>query len=243
MSLALGAIGALGAAVAGVLTYGVATPQSCLFGPVISRRNADSGNDIALTFDDGPHPDATMRVLDVLGELNVKAAFFMIGRNICKAEHVVARVHEDGHIVANHTYQHSYLGTFGLTGYWRREINHTNEMIDRIIGHRPALFRPPMGLKTPYVLSAAGLERLTAVTWSRRALDGINTTQDRIVRRLIDTVQSGDIVTMHDGIDHSSNRNLKATISAIKPLVAAWQSRNLELVRLDNLLGLDAYQN
>jgi peptidoglycan/xylan/chitin deacetylase (PgdA/CDA1 family) len=65
----------------------------------------------------------------------------------------------------------------------------------------------------------------------------------RELRRLADTVQPGDIVTMHDGIDHSFNRNLKATISAIKPLVTAWQARNLELVRLDNLLGLDAYQN
>lgn len=240
MSFVLGAIGGACAAIAGTLAYGVATPRSGMYGPVIFRgKTGDNG--VALTFDDGPHPDATVRLLDVLGELDVKAAFFMIGRNIERAEHVVERAHAEGHIIANHTFEHDHFGTLRPPSYWRSEIDRTNALIERIIGQRPVLFRPPMGLTTPFVHWAATSRAQHMVTWSRRALDGVHTTRERIIKRLQTTVAAGDIVTMHDGIDRSPRRNLDATVHAVKPLVRAWRDRDLRVLRLDQLIAIAPY--
>lgn len=103
------------------------------------------------------------------------------------------------------------------------------------------LFRPPMGLTTPLVHWAATSRTQHMVTWSRRALDGVRTTRERIITRLAGTVAAGDIVTLHDGIDRSPKRNLDATVQAIEPLVRAWRDRGLQLQRLDQLIGIPPY--
>lgn len=242
MSVLAALLGGTCGAAGGVFAHGLFVPSSQLFGRVISRGTRSDPPCVAICFDDGPHPEFTPRVLDVLDDFGVKAAFFMIGRNIECAPRIVERVHEHGHIVANHTYSHAHLGALrGLT-YWRRELNRTNRLIESIIGQRPAMMRPPMGQKTPMLHRAARIAGTHVVTWSRRAYDGIPTTGEAIVRRLGRSVSGGDIVTFHDGIDRNSTRNLNPTIKALPLLLGQWSCEGLQVLRLDALTGLAPYQ-
>src|SRR5215203_3320163 len=123
------------------------SPRSNLWGPVIHQGDPTVPR-YALTFDDGPTPNATDRILDTLGELDAKAAFFFIGVNVRRAPDLVRRACDEGHVVANHSYDHSHFGIFGLRRYWERQLRDTDALIYDTIGRRPALFRPPMGIRT-----------------------------------------------------------------------------------------------
>jgi peptidoglycan/xylan/chitin deacetylase (PgdA/CDA1 family) len=123
-------------------------------------------------------------------------------------------------------------------------VAETDETVRQIIGRRPALFRPPMGIKTAHVTHAASALGHTVVTWTRRAFDGIGTTPDRIVRRLAPAAGGGDILLLHDGLEPNAlRRDASATVAALRPLIARLRDRGLEPRPLDRMLALDAYQS
>ena len=226
----------------GVLARAMFSPRSQLFGHVLFRGSTDDPPRFALTLDDGPHPIVTPRVLDILRERRVPAAFFVIGHFVKRHPELVRRIHDEGHLVGNHSWSHSTWGTFRRTKYWRDEISRADDLIESITGERPALFRPPMGFKTFHVTKSASRARHATVTWSQRAFDGVRTSEDRIMRRLSSRVSAGDIVLLHDGEVPPFHRNLSATAAALPRLIEAWRSRRLEAVRLDVLLGVAAHQ-
>jgi peptidoglycan/xylan/chitin deacetylase (PgdA/CDA1 family) len=235
-------VAASSAAAIAALAGGTFAPASSFWGPVLSRADSIT-NAVALTFDDGPTPGASDRVLDALAELDVKAAFFVVGRNALQFPDLVARMHADGHVVGNHTLDHAHFGLFRRRRYWENQLARTDAIIHQIIGRRPAMFRPPMGIKTWHIAKAAGTSRHTTVTWSRRAYDGLGTSWQKIVRRLGPTSEPGDILLLHDGVEpNAPRRDPSATIAALRPLVQTLRSRGLEPRPLDELLGLPAYQ-
>jgi peptidoglycan/xylan/chitin deacetylase (PgdA/CDA1 family) len=232
-----------GAAAVAALAGGTFAPASSFWGPVVSRAEPTAAG-VALTFDDGPTPGASDRILDALGELRVKAAFFVVGRNALKHPDLVSRMHAEGHLVGNHTLDHAHFGLFGRRRYWQHQIRETDEIIRQIIGRRPALFRPPMGIKTLHTTRAAASSGHATVTWSRRALDGVATSWERIVRRLGPTSEPGDILLLHDGVEPNARpRDPGATVAALRPLVEMLRSRGLEPRPLDELLRIPAYQH
>jgi peptidoglycan/xylan/chitin deacetylase (PgdA/CDA1 family) len=232
-----------GTAAVAALAGGTFAPASSFWGPVVSRARPTAAG-VALTFDDGPTPGATDRVLDALADLRAKATFFVVGHNARKHPDLVSRMHAEGHIVGNHTLDHAHFGLMRRRVYWQRQIRETDEIIRQVIGRRPALFRPPMGIKTLHTARAAAASGHVMVTWSRRALDGVATSSERIVRRLGPTSKPGDILLLHDGIEpHARPRDPGATVAALRPLVATLRSRGLEPRPLDELLGLPAYQS
>jgi peptidoglycan-N-acetylglucosamine deacetylase len=233
---------AVAAAAAGsVLAVGTFGPRSNFWGPVISRGVGASG--VALTFDDGPTPDGTDRVLDTLGELGVRAAFFVIGRSARQHPRLVERMHAEGHVVGNHSQDHSHFGMFGRRTYWRKQLEMTDEAIRQAIGRRPALFRPPMGQKTGHVTRAAAMSGHTIVTWTRSAYDGVGASPQRIVRRLTVPARAGDILLLHDGLEPNAiRRDPSPTVAAVRPLVERLRSVGLEPQPLDEILGLAPYR-
>jgi peptidoglycan/xylan/chitin deacetylase (PgdA/CDA1 family) len=229
----------LAAAVAG-FTYATVAPTSCFWGHVVSRGPRDTRR-IALTFDDGPTAGATDRVLDTLRHHGVRATFFVIGRNVERSPELVQRMHDEGHQVANHTYSHSHYASLGRGRYWRDEIHRTDEAIQRIIGVRPVIFRPPVGVKTWHTLGQARRLGHTTVTWSRRAWDGLSTSPEKILSRLTH-LTAGDIVLLHDGIQpHRTTRDPTPTLEALPRLLESIHRRQLAPVRIDELLGIPAY--
>jgi peptidoglycan/xylan/chitin deacetylase (PgdA/CDA1 family) len=234
---------ACGLASAALLAHGTFAPASTFWGPVISRAPQPCPPHVAITFDDGPGAGSTARILDLLGEHDVSATFFVVGRNAQRHPKLVERMHADGHVVANHTWDHAHFGLFRRDGYWRAQVARTDDVIEHIIGHRPALFRPPMGIKTWHITAAAVGAGHSVVTWTRRALDGVATQPERIVARLVPTSRRGDILLLHDGAEPSApRRDSRATEAALRPLILGLRDRGLEPKRLDTLLGLRPYQ-
>ena len=230
-----------GAAGAGALGWATFWPTSRFWGPVVAHGPATGAPRYALTFDDGPTRESTPAVLDVLGELGVRAAFFVIGANARQCPELLERMHHEGHIVANHSYDHHHFAMFRGRRYWDRQLADTDEVIAQAIGVRPRLFRPPIGIKTGFVMRAAARREQTVVTWSRRAVDGIRTTPQRILQRLLPHTRCGDVLLLHDGVEPHTNRDPTPTIRAIKPLVLGLRDRGLEPVPLEDLLALDPY--
>jgi peptidoglycan/xylan/chitin deacetylase (PgdA/CDA1 family) len=234
---------AFGLASAALLAHGTFAPRSTFWGPVISRAPQPCPPHVAITFDDGPAEGSTERILDVLGELNVPATFFVVGRNAERHPKLVERMHAEGHVVANHTWDHAHFALFRRDRYWRSQVARTDDVIENIIGCRPALFRPPMGIKTWHITAAAMGAGHSVVTWTRRALDGFATEAHRIVDRLVPTSRRGDILLLHDGAEPNvPRRDFRATEAALRPLIRGLRDRGLEPRRLDTLLGLRPYQ-
>jgi len=235
----------VGAALAGTFSYGAFSPRSRLFAPVVYRGDAGGAARVALTFDDGPHPEATAALLDVLQEKQVKAAFFVIGENAERHPELLRKMDAQGHLVANHSFDHAYHGMFRFHGYWRNQLSRTDDVIAGAIGKRPVMFRPPMGFKQMFIGKTARRRGYTVVTWSRRAFDGVvSVTHERMTRRLVDPTRAGEILTMHDGGDaHTSGRrDMMRTVEAVGPVIDGLRGRGFELVRLDELIGVAPYR-
>lgn len=232
---------ALTAGAAAIVAYGTFSSRSSLFGSVISRARSGAGNALALTFDDGPCPGSTDAILDILERERIRATFFIIGCYAARHPTIVGRIHAQGHLLGNHTFDHCRTGMFRGLGYWTEQIRRTNEIVHEITGQTPAFFRPPMGFKSPPVMRAARRNGARVVTWSRRAFDGVTTTAGEIVRRLA-PASAGEILLLHDGRDPGSRRVLDATPAALPEVISRMRSRELEMVRLDELLGASASQ-
>jgi peptidoglycan-N-acetylglucosamine deacetylase len=233
--------GVVSTAVAARLTWATLAPTSSLWGQVHFRSTSNRPDGYALTFDDGPTRDSTSAILDILGELNAPATFFVIGANAQKFPDLLVRMRAEGHLIANHSLDHFRLGMFCSRRYWSRQIQITNTIIEQAIGCRPAMFRPPMGAKIWCAINAAKAEGQSVVAWNRRGMDGVATTPKNILDRLLPSTRHGDVVLLHDGVEPYSRRNQTATVTALKPLIQRLRDRGLSPVPLDQLLGLPAY--
>jgi len=229
----------LAVASAGALTlgYGMFVPRSQLLCPVISRGHARAGPRVALTFDDGPWPGSTDVILDILRQKDVKAAFFVIGRYVRQWPDLVRRMHDEGHLIGNHTFDHHRWGLFRGKRYWLDQLARTDEAIAEITGAPTRLFRAPMGFKSPPLARAARQSDKTIIAWSRRSYDGVRSKPDRIVRALEGRVKAGDIVLMHDGRDPASRRDAAPTARALPRVIDNLGAQGLNLARLDELIG------
>ncbi|KVT16258.1 polysaccharide deacetylase [Burkholderia sp. MSMB1078WGS] len=174
-------------------------PRSTLLGPNWTRLPPGAGRRIALTIDDGPDPDVTPRVLDLLDRYDARATFFCIGdlarRHPRWVEAIVAR----GHAVENHSQRHSH--TFSLSGpaALRREIAAAQQTLTDIAGTRPLFFRAPAGLRNPFlepVLCELGLQ---LASWTRRGFDTRARNAATVTRRLLHGLDARDILLVHDG--------------------------------------------
>lgn len=179
------------------LIHGVMCPNSALFGPVI-RRFRPVGREIWLTLDDGPDPRSTPALLDLLGEYEARATFFMIGNRV-EAHPTLARlVAEGGHSVGNHTHTHSSASLWaGFPSRLRAEVVTASAAIEQASGIRPRLFRSPAGLSSPWLHSILARHGLRRVGWSARGYDGFDRLADGSVERILRAIQPGSLILFH----------------------------------------------
>ena len=230
------------AGVAGLFSYGAFHPRSRLFAPVVYRGKTTDPPSVALTFDDGPDDRATPAILDELAARDVKATFFVIGRHVERCPDLIRRIDAEGHLIGNHSYDHSHYGMFRWRRYWCDQLLRTEQAIEQIIGRRTAFFRPPMGFKQHHIARAARDGRYALITWSRRAMDGRKTSERRIIERLTMNVRPGDILVMHDGVDPWMRRSPRMAVKAIGPLLETLGERGLGCCRLDELIETPGYR-
>jgi len=238
--LAAGALGALVAGTAGlVLWVGAHDPHVTWFGPV-DVHGPRRGDQVALTFDDGPDPRWSERVAAVLDERGVDGTFFLVGAAIDRWPEVARRLDDQGHLLGNHAYHHDS---------WRwldpryPELDRTQRTFARRLDRCPALFRPPHGQRTPFVLSRADAAGLRTVTWDVSAEDWSDSDGERVARRILAGVRPGSIVLLHDGLDGRGDAEVDRSVllEALPLILDGLEARGLTPVRLDELLGTDGY--
>lgn len=200
----------------------------------VSSKGSSGRAQIALTFDDGPLPGSTERVLAILEAQDVKATFFCIGSRIQAAEDLLSRIHEAGHILGNHTFHHKKAFAFLSTRAVARELSETDKLIARATGSPPRLFRPPFGVTSPSIATTVRARQYITVGWSIRSFDSITASPERLLRRVTANVKAGDIVLFHDYSE--------AMISILPRFIQFLRKEGLEPVRLDKLLNEAAYR-
>jgi peptidoglycan/xylan/chitin deacetylase (PgdA/CDA1 family) len=192
----------LGAVLANHLLIGAAgmAPRSRLIDRNLVRlpEAAARRGELSLTFDDGPDPELTPQVLDLLERHGARASFFVVAERAAAHPDLVREIVRRGHSVENHSYRHAYtFANNGLGGY-RREVGAAQALIAGLTGQPPRFFRAPMGLRSPLldpVLAKAGL---CYVSWTRRGLDTLGGDPGRVLARLTRGLAAGDILLMHD---------------------------------------------
>jgi len=163
-----------------------------------SRVENDAG--VLLTFDDGPDPDVTPAVLELLAKYDAKAVFFIVGNRILRAPHVLSEIVNAGHWIGNHSYRHPLDVTPSLFDYYR-DVNECQMTIASLVGRRPVLFRPPRGSLTIGSLLAPRLAGLQTMLWSVNVDDWKLRHDDdakQAGNRLAELASPGDIVLLHD---------------------------------------------
>jgi peptidoglycan/xylan/chitin deacetylase (PgdA/CDA1 family) len=226
------AISGIALAAIAFLTYAIVHPSSQFFAPVVARLTTTEPL-VALTFDDGPDPVFTPRILDVLAAHQVHASFFVLGERAAQYPEIVKRMHAEGHTVGTHTQHHQIRFHFGSPAFVQKEIEDAIAVVAGILPASPTLFRPPQGLRTP--LFGSGWKRtrgLTCVTWSVRGLDAFPTTAAKIVARIAPSLVPGAIVTLHDGTGLGGGTDRAATVSALGTLLDECKARGLRCVTL-----------
>jgi peptidoglycan/xylan/chitin deacetylase (PgdA/CDA1 family) len=226
------------AAFAAVMLDGVFRPTSSTFYPTIANGPRE-GRQIALTFDDGPDPEVTPHVLDMLGETGARGTFFTIGRHLERHTDIGARTVAEGHELGNHSWRHAYWQNFYTSGQHARDLERNTQIIQRLTGSiRPPLYRPPVGLKSPGLARVAHKRDLTIVAWSLHSRDTMSADAHAIARRVLKRIQPGDIVLMHDGHD-LDGRHRRGILPALPLILKGLQERGLEPVTVSELLGLN----
>jgi peptidoglycan/xylan/chitin deacetylase (PgdA/CDA1 family) len=177
-------------------------PQSTWLGENLARLPAAAAGrgEVALTFDDGPDPAVTPRVLDLLAERGARATFFLVGRRAAAFPDLAAEIARRGHRVENHTWSHPAL-SFAVSPprVLAREVGRAQEVLARLADAPPRFFRAPAGFRNPAldpVLAAAGL---TLASWTRRGYDTVDGRAARVAGRLLQGLTPGDVLLLHDG--------------------------------------------
>ncbi len=186
----------------------------------------DNKKYIALTFDDGPHYKYTSLLLDGLKERNVKATFFVLGCNAEKNYSLLKRMADEGHLIGNHTYSHKNLYRLKETKI-KEEIDKTNQIIEAITGKMPKYFRPSYGNYNGKILKLANME---AILWNVDSLDWKIKNSKRITYRVINKVNDGSIILMHD--------IYKSSVNAALLIIDKLQQEGYEFVTVEELLNM-----
>ena len=206
-----------GAIVLGGAVHGAFHRNSPIFGrPVTRLGTADRA--VALTFDDGPNPDATPAILDALGERGVKATFFILGRHAERWPDLVARVAREGHSTGNHGYYHRKLH-FKSPSYVRDDLRLGTERIEMVTGRRPGLFRAPHGFRSPWVTPIARSLGQRTVGWSLGVWDSDRPGVEAIAQRTVSGARPGAILLLHDGDGYDPGGDRMQTARAVPIIV------------------------
>ncbi len=177
------------------------TPRSSLLGPNMTRlpEGAGTRREVAITIDDGPEPEVTPRVLDLLDAHGQRATFFCIAERVLAQPALAREIVARGHSIQNHTARHrhnfSFLGPRGFAA----EIARAQDILSDVTGQRPTCFRAPAGLRNPFLEPVLHRLGLSLVSWTRRGFDTREGDAAKVMARLDRNLQARDILLLHDG--------------------------------------------
>lgn len=187
---------------------------------------------VALTFDDGPSPTYTPRVLRTLAHYDIQATFFMLGERVDKMPELTNAVVDAGHELGNHTWSHPSMRSLWKSQI-REEVCGTTEAIRRATGLRPTLFRPPFGRFAPSAVPLLGALGFDFILWSADGADWDVEDPQRIAKSVVDEAKPGSIILLHD--------SKAITVEALPLVISGLKARGFSIVPVSELVGLDPY--
>jgi len=187
---------------------------------------------VLLTFDDGPHPYYTRKLLDILKEHHVHATFFLVGKQIEKYPDLAQAIARDGHEFGNHTYNHYNLTTLS-TSEIIKELEQTRHALGKSTGKNTRWFRPPGGNYNDRVIHTARSCGHTMVLWDVMPRDHLHVEPDTLLHHVLQNTSDGDIILLHSGID--------STIACLPRLIEALQSRGFHFITVSERTALHPY--
>jgi len=244
----IGAPGAIGAAAAGLAAYGGVHPRAQLFGKTVWRTN--SPRKLAITFDDGPNPSITPKLLDLLAKHNAPATFFLIGRYLRECPELTSEISARGHVIGNHTESHPNLFWKSPTEI-RVELRLTHSAIKSVLGAPPKWFRPPFGFRNPWLASEARELNMRVVMWTLLPGDWRAPSSEWLIRRMQPIASrakralqrasgTGEIICLHDGGHRQQNADRTPTLAALEHWLPRWRDLGLEFVTIENAVSAPA---
>jgi peptidoglycan-N-acetylglucosamine deacetylase len=237
-------------AAAGIATWGAVAPWSELFGPTI-RRTSDARK-IALTFDDGPNPAVTPRLLDLFERYSVRATFFLIGKFARACPDLVKEISARGHALGNHTHSHARLIFHSRVGI-REELARCQDAIASATQTQPPLWmRPPYGYRSPLLQGEIERAKMKGVVmWSKSCWDWKPQPPQRLIERLArvarpelhgpsspagvrqDGSGRGDIIVFHDGDHRALGGDRQHVVAALEYWLPRWRDAGVEFVTIE----------
>jgi peptidoglycan/xylan/chitin deacetylase (PgdA/CDA1 family) len=233
------------AAATGLAAYAGRYPDSKIFGPAITHTN--SPRKLAITFDDGPNPTMTPKVLDILDRHKARATFFVIGHYARQHPDLLRETAARGHAIGNHTDSHPNL-FWNSASQTRDELRRCHDAIADALNAPPKFFRPPFGWRNPWLAAAARNLHLQVVTWTLLPGDWRAPSADWLVRRL-DPISAraksssptgGDILCLHDGGHRAQNTDRTHTLAALDDCLPRWRDLGLEFVTMNEAVTTPA---
>jgi peptidoglycan/xylan/chitin deacetylase (PgdA/CDA1 family) len=228
----------LGTGAAAVALYGAQVPTSQLYGPTIHRFPGARGK-LALTFDDGPNPRDTPRLLDMLDAFEAKATFFLIGRWAAREPALVREIVERGHAIGNHTHTHPTM-PLHTAGTIRDELDRCRGAVEQagVTFSRVGgawLMRPPYGRRRPGTLRVLAEQGYVPVTWSVTGYDWRRWETARRIGRRCARARDGDLILLHDGSDRDPRHNRDRSLAAARTALERHTARGARFVTVPEL--------
>jgi len=224
------------AAAAGIAAWGAVAPSSELFGPTV--RHTASSRKIALTFDDGPNPAVTPRLLELFDRNSVRATFFLIGKFARACPELVKEISGRGHLIGNHSDTHANLFFRSRTGI-RVELARCQDAIAAAHAEPPRWMRPPYGYRSPLLfgeIRRAGMRGV--VMWSKICWDWKPQPPQRLIERLTRVARpdqpQGDILVLHDGDHRALGGDRHHVVAALEHWLPRWRDAGMEFVTMES---------
>jgi len=193
---------------------------------------------VALTFDDGPSPLWTPKILDELGKAHIKATFFMLGEHVAKYPGIARLVAGQGHEIGNHTYDHHILLYYGLDNLLK-EINETERVIKEATGVKTKYFRPPKAWLTAKEKKKIEGMGYKVILWSLNSKDWVTFDDKYMVKYIVNNIRPGDIILFHDsgGVFTTEGGEREETVKTIPMLVERLREKGFKFVTITELLN------
>lgn len=222
-----------------ILTMGVMRPRSRLLGPNMTRLPPAAAlrGEVGLTLDDGPDPEITPQVLNLLDQYGAKASFFCIAGKVAAYPELAREIIRRGHSVENHTYSHPHAFALYGPSALLREINAAQTTIHAVTGVAPVFFRAPMGFRNPFLAPMVERAGLRYTTWTRRGYDTFAKYPELVLKRLLGGLAAGDILLLHDGRSTQLRNNSTIILEVLPRLLEHLQSLKLKSVSLTAACG------
>jgi peptidoglycan/xylan/chitin deacetylase (PgdA/CDA1 family) len=217
-----------------VLTCTGLWPRSTALGENLVRLPAAAvaRHEVALTIDDGPDPDVTPAVLDLLDAAGVHATFFCIAERARRHPDLVREIVRRGHSVQNHSHAHSHrFSLLGPRGF-AREVAAAQAVLAELTGDTPVFFRAPAGLRNPFLAPVLHRLGLTLASWTRRGFDTRERDPQRVLERLTRGLAAGDILLLHDGNGARDAAGQPVVLTALPALLEVLRQQGLRPVTL-----------